>query len=212
MRYARVNTLKISTKECIEKIKQLGFQYIEDERCREEGLCFTKDEHIEDLLVFPPRTDLTKTEIYRSGALVLQDKASCMPVAVLSPPPGSFVIDSCAAPGNKTTQLSAAVGRLGHVTAFERDPKRYDVLVATLEKHDCSHARAICIDFLKVNPLDYPRVEYCLVDPSCSGSGILEEFEISDGRDVADSEHEDRLKALSNFQCTILRHSMKCTV
>jgi putative methyltransferase len=59
------------------------------------------------------------------------------------------------------------------------------------------------MDFLKTNPTDYPQIEYGLVDPSCSGSGMLEDFENTNTYEA------DRLQSLSNFQCMILRHAMK---
>ena len=41
-------------------------------------------------------------------------QASCIPAYVLDPPPGSIVIDACAAPGNKTTHLSAITRDKGY--------------------------------------------------------------------------------------------------
>ena len=38
-----------------------------------------------------------------------------MPAVILNPPPGSHVIDCCAAPGNKTSLLAALMGNEGYV-------------------------------------------------------------------------------------------------
>lgn len=213
-RYARVNTLRVSLEDCIKQLAYLGYNQVKSLTAG-EGLQFALDEHLADLLVFPPGTDLTKTNLYKDGSIVLQDKASCIPVAVLQPPLGASVLDACAAPGNKTSQLAAIVGGAnggGRVFAFERDSKRALILGETLKKYNCDHITvARCKDFLSVNPLDYPMIEYGLVDPSCSGSGMLEEFEQSVSNDEEeDSELDKRLLSLSNFQCMILRHAMSC--
>ena len=42
-------------------------------------------------------------------------QASCLPAFLLAPPPGSKVIDCCAAPGNKTTHLASLMGNVGYV-------------------------------------------------------------------------------------------------
>lgn len=213
LRYARVNTLLISTADCIREMEGLGlgFEYhakgVGDGANAKE---FWLDEHIQDLLVFAPGTDLTDNPLYKEGKLILQDKASCMPVALLQPPVSATVVDACAAPGNKTTQLAASVGPTGAVYAFERDPKRAELLQKTLRKHGCDAiVTARCQDFLRINPADYADVEYALVDPSCSGSGMLESFEMSGILGAESSEREGRLQTLSNFQCMILRHAMR---
>ncbi len=78
---------------------------------------FARDAHVENLLSFPPQTQLTDTPEYSDGRLILQDKASCFPAVVLSPPacPGCVIIDATAAPGNKTSHLSALMGNQGKV-------------------------------------------------------------------------------------------------
>ena len=49
---------------------------------------------------------------------------------------------------------------------------------------------------------DYPNVEYILVDPSCTGSGIVRRSEITSDTSL------DRILALSRFQAMILKHAL----
>lgn len=210
-RYARVNRVFSTLTECVADLSRLGFSLCSEGAEPVDAKSFTLDPHVSDLLVFWPGTDLTQTQVYKEGRLVLQDKASCMPVEALQPPAAAVVIDACAAPGNKTTQLAAAVGLEGKVYAFERDPRRADTLRATLAKYTRPGVvEATNGDFLRTNPADYPKVEFALVDPSCSGSGIFEDYEISKGVKT-DAAAAERLCSLSNFQCMIIRHAMKCT-
>jgi 25S rRNA (cytosine2278-C5)-methyltransferase len=80
---------------------------------------FTRDAHIENLLLFPPQARLIDAPEYSDGRVILQDKASCFPAIVLAPPahPRSVIIDATAAPGNKTSHLSALMGNQGKVQA-----------------------------------------------------------------------------------------------
>lgn len=215
-RYARVNTIKMSIEECVRTLGTQGFAEITAGCITSKNAdptgsrLFSRDEHIEGLLVFAPGTDLTKNSLYKGGALVLQDKASCMPPFILAPSPGGCVVDACAAPGNKTSQLAALVGAEGAVFAFERDPKRHAILSASMKKHGCARVVPTLGDFLKTNPSHYAKVEYALVDPSCSGSGILDAHEESPADPDTQGGMEERLRKLSNFQCMIIRHAMKC--
>jgi putative methyltransferase len=47
---------------------------------------FAKDEHIPDLLAFTPQVQFQDDPSFMLGKIVLQDKASCFPAAVLAPP------------------------------------------------------------------------------------------------------------------------------
>nr|KAJ3420926.1 putative 28S rRNA (cytosine-C(5))-methyltransferase [Polyrhizophydium stewartii] len=73
------------------------------------------------MLVMPPNTDLHDDPLLVEGHIVLQDKASCFPAFLLRPPKGATVIDACAAPGNKTSHLSAIMSNTGTIFAFDKD-------------------------------------------------------------------------------------------
>ncbi|XP_062945052.1 28S rRNA (cytosine-C(5))-methyltransferase isoform X2 [Cynocephalus volans] len=128
-RFVRVNTLKTCTDDAIDYFKRQGFSYqgqassLEDLRTL-RGKRFLLDPLLSELLVFPAQTDLHEHPLYQAGHLILQDKASCLPAMLLAPPPGSHVIDACAAPGNKTSHLAALLKNQGKIFAFDLDAKR----------------------------------------------------------------------------------------
>ncbi len=77
---------------------------------------FWADAHVPNLLVLPRGIKLHEDEAYLTGKLILQDKASCFPAFVLNPSTKNIsAIDATAAPGNKTTHLSALMGNTGKV-------------------------------------------------------------------------------------------------
>ncbi|RCH90660.1 hypothetical protein CU097_000379, partial [Rhizopus azygosporus] len=73
--------------------------------------------------------------------------------------------------------------------------------------------------FLEADPNDpqYSQVEYLLLDPSCSGSGIIsrldhlvdDEDENEGSSDKNGSTQEERLKNLSEFQISVIEHALK---
>lgn len=91
---------------------------------------FARDDHIPDLLLFSPQTQFHDDISYRMGKIILQDKASCFPSFVLNPPAGddSVVIDATAAPGNKTSHLSALMRNKGKASPpIRRNEIRFNV-------------------------------------------------------------------------------------
>lgn len=127
---------------------------------------------------------IVKSRAYKEGWVVLQDKASCFPACLLDPRGGEAgdVVDACAAPGNKTTHLAGILAERGaaegsRVFAFEKDRRRGEVLEGMVGKAGAEGVVAVHkgVDFLKVDPGEkrYARVGGLLLDPSCSGSGIV---------------------------------------
>ncbi|KAL8993456.1 MAG: hypothetical protein Q9188_007327 [Gyalolechia gomerana] len=147
------------------------------------------DEHIPDLIALPAGTDLTRTAAYRNGLIILQDKASCFPAYLLDPKPqDGDCLDACAAPGNKTTHLAALFQgrsqppRKARVWACERDKARSDVLTRMVSLAGCEDLVTVKVgqDFLLLDPEKAPwrDVGSLLLDPSCSGSGIVGRHEM----------------------------------
>ncbi|CAK7219912.1 hypothetical protein SBRCBS47491_004011 [Sporothrix bragantina] len=145
-------------------------------------------------------TDLTRCEAYKRGAIIFQDKASCFPAYLLDPaaiPGGGDIIDACAAPGNKTSHLAAILGELSsksgtaeadrrRVFAFEKDNYRSKTLknmlikAGALSEGDDTDSTSLATvdagqDFLRTDPKAerFGNVRALLLDPSCSGSGIV---------------------------------------
>jgi putative methyltransferase len=158
----------------------------------------------------------------------LQEKSSCFPAVALSPPLGSHVIDACAgifsrelfvltqlseAPGNKTTHLSAIMQNTGQIHAFDMDSRRLETLRRHAKKAKCTNILATCRNFLDVDYTgeEYQEVEYILLDPSCSGSGIVSRMDaLIDKLDNNQQDGEDeRLKSLSDFQVAVIEHALK---
>ena len=194
--YVRINTLSVTDPTAV--IKQLKFQFPDSN--------FTGDPHINFLLKFPSHTNFSKCKLYSKGHIIIQDKASCMSGAALNPPPNSSVIDACSAPGNKTLHLAALMENAGTVFAVERDFKRFKRLKNNVIKHGAKNITPICTDFLKISPGDakYANVTHILVDPSCSGSGMVTENLVNNFQ----SKDEKKIKQLSDLQKGLLAHAL----
>ncbi|KAH8815708.1 S-adenosyl-L-methionine-dependent methyltransferase [Xylogone sp. PMI_703] len=186
-RWVRVNTLRSSLEDELDTTFS-GLERaanVKDVRVRGSKRIYI-DDNIPNLVAISPNYDLTKTEAYKYGKIIFQDKASCFPAYLLDPlPQDGDIIDSCSAPGNKTTHIAAIL--TGHsaepdecdqtIHAFEKDKRRAETLdklvnLAGSDKWTMLHKGE---DFLKARPDDakYRNVGALLLDPSCSGSGII---------------------------------------
>ncbi|XP_050764859.1 28S rRNA (cytosine-C(5))-methyltransferase [Gymnogyps californianus] len=209
-RYVRVNTLKTCVDDVIDFFKRQGYSYLGKAAGVEElralsGKKFVLDLHLPELLVFPPQTDFHDNLLYTSGHIILQDKASCLPAFLLGPAAGSHVIDACAAPGNKTSHLAAILKNKGQIFAFDVDTKRLATMNTMLMRAGVTGFQLAQQDFLTVDPGDpkYSKVTYILLDPSCSGSGMVNRVPREEAAPSA-----ERLQALAGFQRKVLSHAL----
>ncbi|KAM8991232.1 28S rRNA (cytosine-C(5))-methyltransferase isoform 1-T1 [Ara ararauna] len=209
-RYVRVNTLRTCVDDVIEFFKREGYCYLGKAASVEElrslsGKKFLLDLHLPELLVFPPQTDFHDNVLYTSGHIILQDKASCLPAFLLSPAAGAHVIDACAAPGNKTSHLAAILKNKGQIFAFDVDTKRLATMSTMLTRAGVTGFQLAQQDFLTVDPGDpkYSKVAYILLDPSCSGSGMVNRVPVAEAAASA-----ERLQALAGFQRKVLSHGL----
>lgn len=144
------------------------------------------DEHIPNLVAVSPQSNLSTSKAYAKGELIFQDKASCFPAYLLNPGTGDGdIIDACAAPGNKATHLAALVHsakpadtpRSTMIIACERDAARSETLQRMVKIAGGEALVSIRPqqDFLRLDPsaTKFANVTALLLDPSCSGSGIV---------------------------------------
>ncbi|XP_069683821.1 28S rRNA (cytosine-C(5))-methyltransferase [Periplaneta americana] len=214
-RFVRVNTLVLTVNDALKYFRDEGWKLIpynendnystfldkvsalsEDE--------FVQDFHIKELLIFPNKTEFYEHELYLNGSIILQDKASCLASKLLNPPPGSVTLDMCAAPGMKTTHLASLMKNKGTLYAVEMGQKRYQTLCNQVEKSGATCVKTLHCDALTLDSTQCPGVQYILVDPSCSGSGMVRRPNIDKGEKCS----EARLVRLAAFQILLLRHAL----
>ncbi|KAK0554142.1 hypothetical protein OC846_002231 [Tilletia horrida] len=237
-RWARVNTGKTSLQAVKTRLESEGWTAVPGPQLV-KGRHFSISELIPSLLAFHPSSTsaLLSHELYTSGHLILQDLASCFPAQILA---SGFegraieAIDATAAPGNKTSHLSALLGPAAKITAFELSPQRHQTLSSQLGKAGClssadgqvgqgkkrkreahDHASsdgtqnvvALQADFLETDPTDkrWQNVKLMLLDPSCSGSSTDEQ----EADESSTASLTARLAALSAFQLTMIKHAMQ---
>lgn len=106
------------------------------------------------------------------GEIVPQSRGSASVVDILDPQPGERVLDLCAGPGIKASQIAARLGEAGAgLVAVERDAGRASELEELLKRTGATEANVICADASeRPQGLDFDAV---LVDPPCSGLGTL---------------------------------------
>jgi 16S rRNA (cytosine967-C5)-methyltransferase len=122
-------------------------------------------------IVLTAPLDAFGSELWASGAIMPQSRASMLVSRALEPGPGDHVLDLCAAPGAKTTHLAALMGDQGALTAVEHNPGRADGLRRTLARQKVTCATVEVADAARARPASFDRV---LVDPPCSGLGTLQ--------------------------------------
>ncbi|KAJ6088649.1 hypothetical protein N7486_009910 [Penicillium sp. IBT 16267x] len=147
------------------------------------------DPHIPDLVAVPYGADFTSSAAYKNGEIILQDKASCFPAYLLLGDRGTKdpwqgdLVDGCAAPGNKTTHLASLLAKQQkdkprkQIISMDASRMRSKTLqkMVTMAGADSTVTVLQGQDFLALDPMDerFEQVTGLLLDPSCSGSGII---------------------------------------
>jgi NOL1/NOP2/sun family putative RNA methylase len=115
---------------------------------------------------------LGSTNEYLWGQYYIQDYASSLPAIYLNPQPTDFVIDMCAAPGSKTTQLAQLMQNKGRIAAIEVNNDRAKSLVYNLRRCGVSNTTVLNMDATNILDMNF-HVDKILLDVPCSGEGII---------------------------------------
>jgi 16S rRNA (cytosine967-C5)-methyltransferase len=137
-----------------------------------------------------------------SGFLVPQSRASQAVVSLLGPQPRERVLDVCAGPGIKSTQIAACLDDQGSVSAIELDPGRAREIEAL-----CRRAGASCVGVTVADAAladlgdGYDRA---LVDPPCSDLGTL-----ASRPDARWRKAPEQVERLADLQRTLLARAAR---
>ncbi len=156
----RINTLKGTVRDVQRILQERGFILEQVPWCG-EGFYVTHDK----------LRRLSDLQEHRDGLFFIQRSVSMLPALALEPKAGDAVLDMCAAPGAKTTQIAAMMKNEGVVVANESDSLRLKSLYANLQR--CSVLNTVVTQH---SGDKFPNVflfDKVLVDAPCSGTGLI---------------------------------------
>ena len=131
----RINTLKTTTKEVLDALKEANLEV--------EKVKFLKNWYI---LLNGQEKDLWDLDFYKQGKIYMQSISSQLPVDLLDIADFHKVLDITAAPGWKTSQASALLKNTWEVIANDNNQIRIDKLNFTLNKQGCKNVKVIKTD------------------------------------------------------------------
>ena len=143
------------------------------EQCRQVYGDFQQVPWIANGLLYPEERRMAKDPYYYAGLYYLQEPSAMTPASVLPVEPGDRVLDLCAAPGGKSTELGAKLMGKGVLIANDISNSRAKALLKNLELFGISN---ICVTSETPEKLASVYPEYfdkILVDAPCSGEGMF---------------------------------------
>ncbi len=158
----RVNTLKISRNEMIQKLTLAGFSP-EETRFSPDGLILNTSAN-----------PIQKTSFFEDGFLRIQDEAAQLISCLVNPNSTDSILDACAGAGGKATHLAAILKNKGQIVAIDRSAER----IAELKQE----AARLGINIIETQTGDLSaglpdslreKFDHVLVDAPCSGLGTL---------------------------------------
>ena len=131
----------------------------------------------EDALIIEKTTkqEILELEIYINGEIYLQSLSSMIPALTLNPQANENILDMAAAPGGKTTQMSAISNNLALITACEKNKIRAERLKYNIQKQGANRVNVLVEDSRKLD--DNFSFDKILLDAPCSGSGTINIFD-----------------------------------
>ncbi|MDY3243103.1 MAG: RNA methyltransferase, partial [Candidatus Limiplasma sp.] len=106
--------------------------------------------------------------LHEAGAYYIQEPSAMAAVAVLKPIPGERVLDLCAAPGGKSTQIADALDGQGLLVSNEPVPGRAKILSRNLERMGVVNGLTVSAEPEQLAPRWAGFFDAILVDAPCS--------------------------------------------
>lgn len=160
-RTVRVNTLKTSKDFLNKWLENCGYK-VSDNPFSEDGIDIEGQ-----------GSPLSLKIPYISGFTYPQDSSSMFAVELLNPKPGEVVIDLTAAPGGKTSHIAQKMKNSGVLIANDMDTSRLRALHSNLERLGVWNTAVIRMMPHKIAEIYPETFDKVLLDPSCSGEGLL---------------------------------------
>ena len=163
-RAIRINTFKISSEKCIDRLSKKGFRFSKVPWC--DYSFFVEKEP----------TSLPATIEYLSGYFLIQDPTSTVPVIEMNPAKNETVLDMTASPGAKTTHIAQLMQNTGTIVASEIDQTRVKTILHNVSRMGFENVITIRTDAMKIKELGL-KFDKILLDAPCTADGTINKNE-----------------------------------
>lgn len=188
----RVNTLKISVDEIKKRLSKSWI--LSPVPWCEEGF-WIKYKELE-------RYDVGNIPEHQLGYIYVQDAASMIPPVVLNPRPSDVVLDLCAAPGSKTTQLAQYMSNKSLLVANDSQGKRLSALGINLQR--CGVTNVLVTKMSGERIKGEELFDKILVDAPCSGTGTIRR-----SYKIAEMWSPNLVERMSKVQFNLLKNAFR---
>ncbi len=161
-RSIRVNTLKKDISLVKKRLNDQGWKLTQIPWCK-EGFWVEHEDG---------RLDIGNTREHVLGYYYVQEAASMIPPIVLDPKPGDIVLDMCASPGSKTTQIAQMMWNKGLLVANDFTGQRMKALGINVQRMGLTNTVITKMygQWFKRKTDKYDKI---LLDAPCSGTGTI---------------------------------------
>ncbi|MEM0079655.1 MAG: RsmB/NOP family class I SAM-dependent RNA methyltransferase [Nitrososphaerota archaeon] len=179
----RVNTLKLPEKHILERLRNKNIRF--------KKIPWTRYGYI-----LEENYEIGVSLEHMLGLIYIQGPVSMAPVEVLDPKPGEIVLDMCAAPGSKSTQIAQLMEGRGVLVANDPSIERCKALSSNLQKFGVLNVVVTTLDGRAFPKMVGEFFDKVLVDAPCSSLGIISK-DWSVGKNWT-LKHAKRLSRLQN--------------
>lgn len=168
-----LNGLKVNRKVSL-RINNLKSNFEEiDKVLKTSNISFSKLNFYDNAIIIDNDNEakIRELDIYNDGKIYLQSLSSMIPPLVLDAKANENILDMCAAPGGKTSEICALSNNTVMITACEKNKIRTERLKYNLDKLGCKKVNILNNDSRRLD--NFLKFDKILLDAPCSGSGTL---------------------------------------
>jgi 16S rRNA (cytosine967-C5)-methyltransferase len=184
---ARVNTARITVEDAMERLRQEGME-VERGEVAAEAIC-------------AGRGNLAHTAAFREGLITIQDESSMLVARALGPKEEERVLDSCAAPGGKSTHIAELMDNTGQVISVDIHDHKVKLIEEQAKRLQLTNISTYVLDSRRLGErFEKESFDKILVDAPCSGFGVIRRKP-----DIKYTKTEEDIPSLARLQQEILR-------
>ncbi|MBR2315988.1 MAG: RNA methyltransferase [Clostridia bacterium] len=141
---------------------------------------------------------------HHAGMIYVQEPGAMAPAECVEIQPDWHILDMCAAPGGKSTQLKNKLGKSGVLVSNEIIPSRCKILTGNIERLGLRNVITTCADTGNLTRFFHKSFDLIMVDAPCSGEGMFRKDE-----EAVNQWSEENVRICAERQLKILDNAVR---